>query len=173
MLQQNLSAGDLTSFVASARGLGRQITWHIKTMQYLKNDVKDLRELARFYATPTKIGLGRIDGHAPLTTSEKYWCPTKKEEEEMAWSVEFDNVCFAYPSDRKTSILNGFSITIKAGQMVGLCGKTHCGKSTVLRLLERLYDVDSGSITVCGQSKHKWLHQSGLGFSKWRPIIVI
>ena len=37
-------------------------------------------------------------------------------------------------------------------QVVGICGKTHCGKSTLLRLLERLYDVQAGEILINGKS---------------------
>ena len=65
----------------------------------------------------------------------------------------FDDVCFAYADS--PPLLNGFSLTIKAGETVALVGRTGCGKSTVARLLGRFYDVDdggsvSGSVSVDG-----------------------
>ncbi|MEX3611945.1 MAG: ABC transporter ATP-binding protein [Burkholderia sp.] len=60
--------------------------------------------------------------------------------------VEFDRVTFAYPHRRP--ILNHFDLRIEAGQRVGLIGKSGTGKSTVLALLQRFYDVQEGAIKV-------------------------
>lgn len=47
-------------------------------------------------------------------------------------------------------MLKGFSLSIKAGETVALIGGSGCGKSTVLQLLQRLYEPDSGSVRVDG-----------------------
>ena len=62
--------------------------------------------------------------------------------------VRFDDVRFGYRPGRP--VLNGFDLTIPAGQTVALLGPSGCGKSTVLSLLLRLYDVDAGSICLHG-----------------------
>jgi len=63
--------------------------------------------------------------------------------------VEFDNVCFTY--DDKKNIIKDLTFTVPGGQCVAFVGATGAGKSTILKLLSRLYDVSSGSIKVDGQ----------------------
>ena len=64
--------------------------------------------------------------------------------------VEFANVQFAYRAD--TPVLRGMSFVAQSGQVTALVGPSGGGKSTVLNLLLRLYDVDSGSVLVDGQN---------------------
>lgn len=61
--------------------------------------------------------------------------------------VRFDNVSFAYGSQ---STLNGVSLDAKPGQTIALVGSTGAGKSTVLSLLNRFYETNSGTITIDG-----------------------
>jgi ABC-type multidrug transport system fused ATPase/permease subunit len=62
--------------------------------------------------------------------------------------VEFRDVTFAYEGD--DTVLHGLSFRMEAGEVLGLLGRTGSGKTTVTRLLLRLYDPTSGSITVGG-----------------------
>ncbi len=62
--------------------------------------------------------------------------------------VEFDNVFFRY-RDREP-VLNGLSIRVRTGEMVGIAGTTGAGKSTLIKLLLRLYDVNEGAIKIDG-----------------------
>ncbi len=62
--------------------------------------------------------------------------------------VEFDNVFFQY-GDR-APVLNGLSLNVGAGEMVGIAGTTGVGKSTLVKLLLRLYDVNEGTIRIDG-----------------------
>jgi ABC-type transport system involved in Fe-S cluster assembly fused permease/ATPase subunit len=63
--------------------------------------------------------------------------------------VEFDNVSFAY--DERKPTLKNVSFTIPAGKSVALVGETGGGKSTILKLLDRFYDVSGGSIMIDNQ----------------------
>ena len=63
--------------------------------------------------------------------------------------VVFDKVTFAYP--HRAPVLRDFELTIQPGQRVGLVGASGAGKSTVLALLQRFYDVSGGRILVDGQ----------------------
>ncbi|MDH5640751.1 MAG: ABC transporter ATP-binding protein/permease [Nitrospira sp.] len=65
-----------------------------------------------------------------------------------AGDVEFDNVTFRYRPDEP--VLNGLSFKAKAGEMLGIAGPTGAGKSTLIKLLLRLYDVNDGGIRVDG-----------------------
>ncbi len=62
--------------------------------------------------------------------------------------VHFDNVYFKY-GDR-APVLNGLSLNVRAGEMVGIAGTTGAGKSTLIKLLLRLYDVNKGTIGIDG-----------------------
>lgn len=64
-------------------------------------------------------------------------------------SISFDNVHFGYLTDR--TILNGISFDVPAGKSVAIVGTSGSGKSTILRLLYRFFDADSGSVKVDGQ----------------------
>ena len=63
--------------------------------------------------------------------------------------VRFEQVRFAYPG--RPPVLRGFDLTIEPGQRVGLVGYSGAGKSTVLALLQRFYDVGGGRIAIDGQ----------------------
>ncbi len=63
--------------------------------------------------------------------------------------VRFENVRFAYPG--RAEILPGLSLTVPAGQSVGLVGASGAGKSTLLTLLQRFYDPQSGRVLIDGQ----------------------
>ncbi|PHU03633.1 ABC transporter B family member 4 [Capsicum chinense] len=81
--------------------------------------------------------------------------------------IEFKEVCFAYPTRPNIQVLHGFSFTILSGQTVALVGESGCGKSTVISLLQRYYNFDSGRIMLDGVDIQnfnlKWLrHQMGL-----------
>ena len=66
-----------------------------------------------------------------------------------AGQVCFEQVRFAYPG--RPPVLRGFDLTIEPGQRVGLVGYSGAGKSTVLALLQRFYDVGGGRIAIDGQ----------------------
>lgn len=63
--------------------------------------------------------------------------------------VEFAGVRFAYPG--REPVLDGLDLTIEGGQRVGLVGASGAGKSTIIALLQRFYDVDGGAIRIDGQ----------------------
>ena len=63
--------------------------------------------------------------------------------------VRFDDVGFAYGGKR--SVVKGFSLTIRPGEKIGLVGRSGAGKSTVVNLLLRLYDLEHGRISIDGQ----------------------
>lgn len=69
-----------------------------------------------------------------------------RQPDEGAVGIEFKDVYFSYKT-RDVPVLNGLSISIKPGQFVALVGATGCGKSTIVSLIERFYDADSGSIS--------------------------
>ncbi|WIA37121.1 hypothetical protein OEZ86_014084 [Tetradesmus obliquus] len=65
-------------------------------------------------------------------------------------SLEFKDVHFAYPSRPDSWVLSGFSLAISPGQSVALVGASGGGKSTVVKLVQRFYDPQRGSLTLDG-----------------------
>lgn len=62
--------------------------------------------------------------------------------------VDFRNICFAY--DKKNPILKNVSFHVGSGEVIALVGETGAGKTTIVNLLTRFYDADSGEITIDG-----------------------
>lgn len=65
-------------------------------------------------------------------------------------TLNFENVCFSY--NPEVELINNFSLDVKAGQKVAIVGPTGCGKSTIINLLLRFYDIDKGKIIVSGKN---------------------
>lgn len=63
--------------------------------------------------------------------------------------IRFDNVNYAY--DPRKPTLKDVNFVIPGGSTVALVGETGGGKSTILKLIDRFYDIDSGSISIDGQ----------------------
>ncbi|WP_022935559.1 ABC transporter ATP-binding protein [Mesomycoplasma moatsii] len=62
--------------------------------------------------------------------------------------IKFENVSFSYIKDKP--IIKNFNLNVKAGQTIGIVGPTGSGKSTIMNLLMRFYELDSGKITIDG-----------------------
>lgn len=73
----------------------------------------------------------------------------KKPEDEVKGKVEFDHVSFAYP-DAEENVLTDISFTAEKGETVAIIGSTGSGKSTVVNLIPRFYDVTKGAVRVDG-----------------------
>lgn len=64
-------------------------------------------------------------------------------------TLSFSDVFFSYSPD--TKLIENFSLDVKSGQRVAIVGPTGCGKSTIINLLLRFYDIDSGKIVLSGK----------------------
>jgi ATP-binding cassette subfamily B protein len=65
-------------------------------------------------------------------------------------AIQFKQVGFRYPSGQE--VLKAFELDVPAGQKVGLVGRSGAGKSTIIALLQRLYDPDTGAVLIDGQN---------------------
>jgi ATP-binding cassette subfamily B protein len=74
-------------------------------------------------------------------------------------TITFDTVGFAYKSDDR-KIYDGLSVEIKAGEKVALVGASGSGKSTFVKLVQRLYDIQSGAVLIDGQNIAQVTQQS-------------
>ena len=69
---------------------------------------------------------------------------------DISGKVKLDNVCFSYTKDKK--LIENLSLDVKEGQKVAIVGPTGSGKSTLINLLMRFYEVDKGSISIDNQN---------------------
>lgn len=128
------SAGDvafvLTSFFV-LQGYLRDIGTHIRNLQ---RSINDMEEMVDFQSQP--LGIVDRPGAQPIRIKQG--------------AISFDNVTFHYGSHR-LPLYRDFSVDIAAGERVGLVGHSGSGKTTFVKLIQRLYDVSGGRIVIDGQ----------------------
>jgi len=109
----------------------RNIGWQVRNLQRSANELDDLVEIN---LTPPQVR--DCPGARPLVT--------------RGGEIRFENVSFRY-ANQPEPVLQDFSLRVAAGEKVALVGESGAGKTTVVKLLQRLYDVDRGRITIDGQ----------------------
>lgn len=75
--------------------------------------------------------------------------PNALELKDVSGQIKFDNVCFGY--EERVPVLKNVNLTVKPGQTVAIVGPTGAGKTTIVNLLTRFYDVDKGAIYIDGK----------------------
>jgi len=83
--------------------------------------------------------------------------PTIKDNDKPIYNVDngdvtFENVSFKYRKDSSREALSNININIKSGQFIGILGSTGSGKTSVINLISRLYDVSDGEVKVAGHN---------------------
>ncbi len=106
-----------------------------------------VRRLGRVIAEMSKAGISidrlRYIMNASLEQNQGQETP------DFHGDIVFDHVSYTYPNT-KDAVLSDISFCVKAGQTVGILGATGSGKSTLMHLLDRLYEPQKGSITISG-----------------------
>ena len=89
--------------------------------------------------------------------------------------IEFNNVSFYYPSDSEERlILKGINLNFESGKKIALIGESGCGKTTIVNLIERLYDVREGEILLDGLNIRKYDIQylrNLIGYVEQEPVL--
>lgn len=132
ILSGEMSAGSFASFVTS--------------LLLLYKPVKDLGRTLTDIQT-TFVALGRVFELFELIPNIKN-CENPLVMNDLKQSIEFENVCFEYEED--VPVLKNFSLQINKGETIALVGNSGGGKSTIVNLLPRFYDIKSGSIKFDG-----------------------
>jgi ATP-binding cassette subfamily B protein len=129
----------LTTFTL-LQGYLREFSNHFRN---LLRSVSDLEELAHFSQVP--LGIDDEKGAKQLIVE--------------AGEIAFEHVTFRYPS-KELPLYQDFSLTIAAGTKIGLVGASGSGKSSFVKLIQRLYDLDGGRILIDGQNIAKVTQES-------------
>ena len=130
----SLNAGQLVEFI----GYFTSIIWPITAIADLINlnsqGKASLKRISQFLDTKPDVADVNVD-------TEPF---------EITGSIEFKNLTFAHPNSDKT-VLSDISFKINAGERVGIIGRTGSGKTTIVDLLLRIYNVDDGSVFIDGK----------------------
>lgn len=112
--------------------------------------------IARIIIVYTRTGasLRRIKEVFGYTSSVKNASRPSELTKDTPADIEFKNVCFSYNNQK--NVVDNLSILIGAGSTIGIIGGTGSGKSTLVNLLPRLYDVSSGEILIGGKNIKKY-----------------
>lgn len=135
ILAGTMPVGDLTAFT----------TYIVQILMSLMMLAMVLLQSSRALASLHRIA-EVLDTRVNLT-DEGCALPEKKVE---SGRVEFKDVTFRYYKDNKEAVLSHVSFQIQSGQVLGIIGSTGCGKTTLVQMIPRLYDVDEGEVLVDG-----------------------
>ena len=130
-LTGNATPGDIQSFI-----------------QYVRNFTQPVQQLGNVSNTMQSMAAATERVFEFLAAPEEEQKADAQIPEKRPGHVEFDHVKFGYTPDK--TIIHDFSCTVKPGQKVAIVGPTGAGKTTMVKLLMRFYDVDAGSITLNG-----------------------
>ncbi|KAL1462903.1 hypothetical protein WDU94_014706 [Cyamophila willieti] len=160
MATKSLTAGDLMSFLVSTQMIQRSMA---QMSLLFGSYIKGLSSGARIFQL---INLEpRISAEGGHIVSANELIP----------EIQFNDVTFAYPSRPSQTILKNFNLRIPAGQKVAIVGSSGNGKSTIVSLLERFYDVSDGSISISGEDIRTldgaWLRGNVIGLINQEPVL--
>lgn len=128
--QDKMSIGELVSFIAYTGFIGGAIAG-----------------LGNFYSEIVSA-IGGTERIRDILKKDSEWDINEKSDLQLTGSIEYRNVEFSYPTRKDFKILKGINMKIDHGQKVALVGQSGSGKSTIVQLLMRFYNLDGGSILV-------------------------
>lgn len=148
VLSGNLTVGNMQAFV--------QYVWQVS------QPVQTITQLASILQS-AKSSLDRI--FEVLDEPEEVADVTEHLTHDLTGQVSFENVSFQYVADKP--LIQNFNLDVKPGEMVAIVGPTGAGKTTLINLLMRFYDVTSGSIKIDGHdirnlSRQEYRKQFGM-----------
>ena len=135
ILAGTMPVGDLTAFT----------TYIVQILMSLMMLAMVLLQSSRALASFRRIAQV-LDAEINLT-DENCALPEKKVE---SGRVEFKDVSFRYYKDNQEPVLSHITFRVESGQVLGIIGSTGCGKTTLVQMIPRLYDVDAGQLLVDG-----------------------
>ena len=133
-IRQTIEVGDIQSFIQYVRNFTQPITQAAQVANMLQSTAAASERVFEFLEEEEEDQFAE--------------CPVSVEG--LEGNVEFDHVHFGYNADK--IIINDFSAKVKQGQKIAIVGPTGAGKTTMIKLLMRFYDVNSGAILIDGHN---------------------
>lgn len=135
VLNGNLATGDLSAFISYVN----QILMSLMMLSFL------LMTSSRALASAKRIKQV-LEEDIDLTDEKSL----HKDLQVTKGEIEFKNVSFRYYKNSEEKVLDNINLKIEAGSTIGIIGSTGCGKTTLVSMIPRLYDVDEGQVLVDG-----------------------
>jgi ATP-binding cassette subfamily B protein len=139
VLNNMISVGEYIAFYSYAM----LVTWPMRRVPQLVSEMG-----------MTSVAIGRI--YSILDYKEEDYSGSTNEGKHLKGEIEFENIKYKFDKDEQYHVLNGISFKINRGEKVALLGPTGSGKSTLISLLMRFYEPDSGSIKIDGVNINKY-----------------
>ena len=140
VINAGISVGSLTAFLAYANQYTKPFNDISGIITELQNAIACAGRLLELINEEVEVKDGEIE-----LGESKHMGQNSAVKGEIG-DIELDNVSFSYVKDRK--LIEGLNLSVKKGQRIAIVGPTGCGKTTIINLLMRFYDVDSGSIRL-------------------------
>ncbi len=134
----NLAIGDIQAFIQYVRNFNQPITQTAQIMNVMQSTAAAAERVFEFLEEPE----AKPDTDHPVSIRDA------DDNLTIRGDVAFENVCFGYEPDK--IVIHDFSAFIKAGQQIAIVGPTGAGKTTIVKLLMRFYDLNSGTIYIDG-----------------------
>ncbi|MBR2066865.1 MAG: ABC transporter ATP-binding protein [Solobacterium sp.] len=137
-IHKGLAIGDIQAFITYVRNFNQPITQTAQIMNILQSTAAAAERVFEFLEEEEEVP----DTNHPISIRDE------EGNINIKGNVSFKNVVFGY--DPEKTIIHNFSMDIPAGSQVAIVGPTGAGKTTIVKLLMRFYDINSGSISVDG-----------------------
>ena len=137
-IHNGLAIGDIQAFIQYVRSFNQPITQTAQMMNILQSTAAAAERVFEFLESPEETP----DPVNPVSIRDE------SGEISVKGTVSFENVCFGYNPDK--IVIHDFSAYIGEGKQVAIVGPTGAGKTTIVKLLMRFYDLNSGSIYIDG-----------------------
>lgn len=131
-----IEVGDIQSFIQYVRQFTQPIVQIAQVSSQLQSTVASAERIFEFLEEEEETQIA--ENHAPVHASE------------LIGDVTFENVKFGYQPDK--IIIHNFSAQVSQGQKIAIVGPTGAGKTTMIKLLMRFYDINEGSISLDGHN---------------------
>ena len=129
-----IAVGDIQSFITYTRNFTQPISQISQSMNMLQSTAAAAERVFEFLASEEEVA----EVQNPVVF------------EDVQGQVTFENVCFGY--DPSKIVINDFSMYIKPGQTTAIVGPTGAGKTTIVKLLMRFYELNAGAIYIDGHN---------------------
>ena len=158
---RDVTGGDITLTFNNMVSFMNAIGQIANNLQYVQLSLATTSDYFYLYERKSKIDLTNARNQPSLSN--------------IKGNIEFKNVNFYYPSDNSQKlILNDMNLNFEAGKKIALIGQAGCGKTTVINLIERFYDVTGGEILIDGMDIRKYNIQylrNLIGYVEQEPIL--
>ena len=130
VLQKAIAVGDIMAF-----------------FQYIENFTRPIQQITRVMNL-VQTAMAATERIFEFLELEDEKNPSSKQITEVTQSITFEDVSFSYTPNEK--VINGLTFNVKKGEKIAIVGETGAGKTTIVKLLMRFYDINKGSIKIDG-----------------------